>query len=49
MSAIPARETLPMVDEPMRPQRSRSVARAIDLLMRSLAVEVDRDCVARLA
>jgi general nucleoside transport system permease protein len=36
MSAIPARETLPMVDEPMRPQRSRSVARAIDLLMRSL-------------
>ena len=25
-----------MVDEPMRPQRSRSVARAIDLLMRSL-------------
>ena len=36
MSAIPAREAMPMVDEPMRPQRSRSVARAIDLLMRSL-------------
>jgi simple sugar transport system permease protein len=36
MSVIPARETLPMVDEPMRPQRSRSVARAIDLLVRSL-------------
>jgi simple sugar transport system permease protein len=36
MSVIPARETLPMVDEPMRPQRSRSVARAIDLVIRSL-------------
>ena len=36
MSAIPAREAMPMVDEPMRPQRSRSLARAIDLLMRSL-------------
>ena len=36
MSVVPARETLPMVDEPMRPQRSRSVSRAIDLLVRSL-------------
>jgi len=36
MSAIPARETLPMVDEPLRPERSRSAARAFDLVMRSL-------------
>jgi general nucleoside transport system permease protein len=36
MSVIPARETMPIVDEPLRPERSRSVARVIDLLVRSL-------------
>jgi general nucleoside transport system permease protein len=36
MSVIPARETMPMVDEPLRPERSRNVARGIDLLVRSL-------------
>jgi ABC-type uncharacterized transport system permease subunit len=36
MSVIPARETMPIVDEPLRPERSRSVARIIDLLVRSL-------------
>jgi simple sugar transport system permease protein len=36
MSAIGARETMPTVDEPLRPERHRSVARMIDLLVRSL-------------
>jgi ABC-type uncharacterized transport system permease subunit len=36
MSVIPARETMPIVDEPLRPERSRSAARIIDLLVRSL-------------
>ena len=36
MSAIPAREIMPTVDEPLRPQRSRSVSRIIDVLVRSL-------------
>jgi ABC-type uncharacterized transport system permease subunit len=36
MSAIPAREMMPTVDEPLRPERSRSVARVIDVLVRSL-------------
>jgi ABC-type uncharacterized transport system permease subunit len=37
MSAIPApRETMPTVDEPLSPERHRSVARLIDLLVRSL-------------
>src|SRR3954447_1579808 len=36
MSVIRARETMPIVDEPLRPERSRSGARIIDLLVRSL-------------
>jgi ABC-type uncharacterized transport system permease subunit len=36
MSVIRARETMPIVDEPLRPERSRSAARIIDLLVRSL-------------
>src|SRR6185437_16937801 len=36
MNAIPARETMPMVDEPLRPARHRTVSRMLDLLVRSL-------------
>jgi simple sugar transport system permease protein len=36
MSAIGVRETMPTVDEPLRPERHRSVARIIDLVVRSL-------------
>jgi simple sugar transport system permease protein len=36
MSVIPARESLPMAGQPLRPARSRTVARIADLLMRSL-------------
>jgi simple sugar transport system permease protein len=36
MSAIPAREMMPTVDEPLSSERHRSVSRLIDLLVRSL-------------
>jgi simple sugar transport system permease protein len=36
MSAIGVRETMPTVDEPLRPERHRSVVRIIDLVVRSL-------------